>query len=340
MDKSPDAFRTIGEVAALLDTPTHVLRFWETHFPQVRPVKRAGGRRYYRPVDVALLGGIRLLLYDQGMTIRGVQKVLRDHGIRHVAALAPQAALLPGAADRPPDDGVAADRPPEDGMAGEAAPGSGAIVDAAPEPEVAADAAGPAASEPVAEDQPDLFASLRSLLSESAADSGAAAMAQDVPAAGDGSGAEEVTGAAGDEPEADDAAAVEDEPVAIVEADTPGQAVAGDVADVPPGADDAPRAQDAAGAGPGGPSQPAAPDGPDAAPEPPQGPAPADTAAPSAAVVSLGRGDGPEPLPHAVRLRRLPAGTAAGRRAELRDVHARLTRLHRHLAQLVRSRRG
>lgn len=88
MEKSPDAFRTISEVADLLETPAHVLRFWETRFPQVRPVKRAGGRRYYRPGDVALLAGIRRLLHDEGMTIRGVQKVLRDHGIRHVAGLA------------------------------------------------------------------------------------------------------------------------------------------------------------------------------------------------------------------------------------------------------------
>ena len=75
MEKSPDAFRTISEVADLLETPAHVLRFWETRFPQVRPVKRAGGRRYYRPGDVALLSGIRRLLHDEGMTIRGVQQV-------------------------------------------------------------------------------------------------------------------------------------------------------------------------------------------------------------------------------------------------------------------------
>jgi resuscitation-promoting factor RpfA len=87
MDKSPDAFRTISEVADLLDTPAHVLRFWESRFPQIRPVKRAGGRRYYRPTDVALLAGIRLLLHDQGLTIRGVQKILREQGVRHVCSL-------------------------------------------------------------------------------------------------------------------------------------------------------------------------------------------------------------------------------------------------------------
>lgn len=87
MDKSPDAFRTISEVAEVLETPAHVLRFWESRFPQIRPVKRAGGRRYYRPNDVALLSGIKRLLHDDGMTIRGVQKVLREQGVRHVAAL-------------------------------------------------------------------------------------------------------------------------------------------------------------------------------------------------------------------------------------------------------------
>ncbi len=85
MEKSPDAFRTISEVAELLETPAHVLRFWESRFPQIRPVKRAGGRRYYRPADVSLLTGIKRLLHDEGMTIRGVQKILREQGVRHVA---------------------------------------------------------------------------------------------------------------------------------------------------------------------------------------------------------------------------------------------------------------
>lgn len=86
MGKSADAFRTISEVSDLLDTPPHVLRFWESKFTQVKPVKRAGGRRYYRPADVALLGGIKHLLHEEGMTIRGVQKLLREEGIREVAA--------------------------------------------------------------------------------------------------------------------------------------------------------------------------------------------------------------------------------------------------------------
>src|SRR3712207_1696224 len=85
--KSPDAFRTISEVAAFLETPAHVLRFWESKFPQIKPVKRAGGRRYYRPDDIALLSGIKVLLHEQGMTIRGVQKLLKEKGPRHVATL-------------------------------------------------------------------------------------------------------------------------------------------------------------------------------------------------------------------------------------------------------------
>ena len=87
MDKSPDAFRTISEVSEQIDTPAHVLRFWESRFPQIRPVKRAGGRRYYRPADVALLMGIKQLLHGEGLTIRGVQKLLREQGVRHVASL-------------------------------------------------------------------------------------------------------------------------------------------------------------------------------------------------------------------------------------------------------------
>jgi len=85
MAKSPDAFRTISEVAADLDVPQHVLRFWETKFSQIKPLKRAGGRRYYRPEDVDLLRGIRVLLYTDGFTIKGVQKVFRDQGVRAVA---------------------------------------------------------------------------------------------------------------------------------------------------------------------------------------------------------------------------------------------------------------
>ncbi len=88
MDKAPDAFRTISEVADDLDIPQHVLRFWETRFAQIKPMKRSGGRRYYRPDDVDLLKGIRRLLYGEGYTIRGVQRILKEHGIKSVQALA------------------------------------------------------------------------------------------------------------------------------------------------------------------------------------------------------------------------------------------------------------
>ncbi|MCL5778550.1 MerR family transcriptional regulator [Limibaculum sp. FT325] len=84
--KSPEAFRTISEVAEELDLPQHVLRFWETRFTQIRPLKRGGGRRLYRPDHVALLRGIKALLYGDGMTIKGVQKVLREQGVKAVIA--------------------------------------------------------------------------------------------------------------------------------------------------------------------------------------------------------------------------------------------------------------
>ena len=87
MEKAPDAFRTISEVADELDLPQHVLRFWETRFSQIKPMKRGGGRRYYRPDDVDLLRGIRHLLYGEGYTIRGVQRILKDHGIKFVQSV-------------------------------------------------------------------------------------------------------------------------------------------------------------------------------------------------------------------------------------------------------------
>ncbi|WP_299612349.1 MerR family transcriptional regulator [uncultured Tateyamaria sp.] len=89
MSKSADAFRTISEVAEWLGVQTHVLRFWESKFTQVKPVKRAGGRRYYRPTDMLLLGGIRKLLHDDGLTIKGVQKILREEGMAYVADMSP-----------------------------------------------------------------------------------------------------------------------------------------------------------------------------------------------------------------------------------------------------------
>jgi DNA-binding transcriptional MerR regulator len=94
LDKAPDAFRTISEVAEELDIPQHVLRFWETRFAQIKPMKRSGGRRYYRPDDVDLLKGIRRLLYGEGYTIRGVQRILKEHGIKSVQGLADQTSAV------------------------------------------------------------------------------------------------------------------------------------------------------------------------------------------------------------------------------------------------------
>tara|TARA_Y100000816_G_C26097260_1_gene580879 strand:- start:619 stop:1047 length:429 start_codon:yes stop_codon:yes gene_type:complete len=82
--KSPEAFRTISEVSKDLSLPQHVLRFWETKFVQIKPIKRGGGRRYYRPEDVKLLRGIKTLLYNDGYTIRGVQKVIKENGTRQL----------------------------------------------------------------------------------------------------------------------------------------------------------------------------------------------------------------------------------------------------------------
>jgi len=110
MDKSADAFRTISEVAEELDLPQHVLRFWETRFPQIKPLKRAGGRRFYRPHDVDILRAIRRLLYGEGYTIKGVQRILREQGAR--AVLAPGFATDLSGAEAGP------------GLAPEAAPGA------------------------------------------------------------------------------------------------------------------------------------------------------------------------------------------------------------------------
>jgi DNA-binding transcriptional MerR regulator len=85
MDKSPEAFRTISEVAEEMDLPQHVLRFWETRFPQIKPLKRGGGRRYYRPDDIELLRAVKQLLYGEGYTIKGVQKLMREQGAASVA---------------------------------------------------------------------------------------------------------------------------------------------------------------------------------------------------------------------------------------------------------------
>ena len=95
--KAPDAFRTISEAAEELELPQHVLRFWETRFNEIRPMKRGGGRRYYRPEDVDLLRGVRILLYAEGFTIRGVQRLLKENGAPFVAAIGQTGSIRPGA---------------------------------------------------------------------------------------------------------------------------------------------------------------------------------------------------------------------------------------------------
>ena len=87
MTKSADAFRTISEVAEWLDTETHVLRLWESKFSQIKPVKRAGGRRYYRPKDMLIVGGIKKLLHEDGLTIKGTQRIIKDKGLNYVSNL-------------------------------------------------------------------------------------------------------------------------------------------------------------------------------------------------------------------------------------------------------------
>ena len=112
MEKSPDAFRTISEAAEELDLPQHVLRFWETRFTTIKPLKRGGGRRYYRPEDVLLLKGIRHLLYDQGFTIKGVQRILKEQGPKHVIAIGDGRPFEQGALSAlpPADDALEDDR--------------------------------------------------------------------------------------------------------------------------------------------------------------------------------------------------------------------------------------
>lgn len=124
MDKSPDAFRTISEVAEDLDLPQHVLRFWETRFTHIKPMKRGGGRRYYRPQDVELIKGIRYMLYDQGYTIKGVQKLLKDKGPKGLLA---EDAPVPAVPETP-----AAKLPAARGLAAFlASPAPSAAIDAA-----------------------------------------------------------------------------------------------------------------------------------------------------------------------------------------------------------------
>ena len=100
MAKGPDAFRTISEAADELHVPQHVLRFWETRFTFIKPMKRAGGRRFYRPSDIAVLRGVRRLLHDEGYTIKGVQKLHREQGVKRLVA-AGEGAAMPAPSEKP-----------------------------------------------------------------------------------------------------------------------------------------------------------------------------------------------------------------------------------------------
>lgn len=118
MDKAPDAFRTISEVAEDLKVPQHVLRFWESRFSQIKPMKRAGGRRYYRPDDVDLLRGIHHLLYGEGYTIRGVQRILKDQGVKFVETVWQEGAAQPPHGPHDHEDGDAEGAELPDGESG------------------------------------------------------------------------------------------------------------------------------------------------------------------------------------------------------------------------------
>jgi DNA-binding transcriptional MerR regulator len=131
MDKDPEAFRTISEVAEDMKLPQHVLRFWETRFPQIKPLKRGGGRRYYRPDDVELLRAIKDLLYGEGYTIKGVQKLLREQGAAAVAKFASRAG---GQARAPVRAAPPAEATPTEGPAPEAADDPAAPPRPAPAP--------------------------------------------------------------------------------------------------------------------------------------------------------------------------------------------------------------
>lgn len=133
MSKSPDAFRTISEVADWLDLQPHVLRFWESKFAQIKPVKRAGGRRYYRPADMQLLGGIKQLLHEDGMTIKGAQKIIREQGVAHVCNLSQPLESFPGSAATETPDTAA------DSATNGAGPGTVLPFKSRPDPEPAAE---------------------------------------------------------------------------------------------------------------------------------------------------------------------------------------------------------
>jgi len=143
LEKAPDAFRTISEVADEIDVPQHVLRFWESRFPQIRPMKRGGGRRYYRPDDVDLLRGVRHLLYGEGYTIRGVQRILREQGVTFVQTVWSVSVDLPPDIDDEEIDEGGDENVAETGAAARAEPNLfAAVTPRAPEPSAAPRAEG------------------------------------------------------------------------------------------------------------------------------------------------------------------------------------------------------
>lgn len=176
MDKAEDALKTVSDVKELLGVQPHVLRYWESQFTQVKPLKRAGGRRYYRPEDVRLLAGIQKLLHDEGLTIKGVRKILDSKGVEHVANLAGQVGEAANSEAREPRSADAGTRGPGDavpangGAAPDAAPGASvAPAQTRADPERQAD--GEAAS---AERQAltSVYEKLKSLRARMAADPG------------------------------------------------------------------------------------------------------------------------------------------------------------------------
>ncbi|MFN3644128.1 MAG: MerR family transcriptional regulator [Gemmobacter sp.] len=337
MDKSPDAFRTISEVADLLDTPAHVLRFWESRFAQVRPVKRAGGRRYYRPTDVALLAGIRVLLHDQGLTIRGVQKILRERGVRLVvqvgtAALSGAVVPLVIVEDEEPAPPPAADAGPQ-------APVAAPAMDPAPQRDRGSEGA---------KVIHDLFARIDPLAARARliadpplqapedADAGGEPALPRLPEQAAGIG---IAASVGDSSRAPGSAMPPDG------APPPDEAMATGAGPVPP---PEPVAADGAGKAGGPPDAPAppppGPHGPVHA-EPPAGASPDRPAAlpdagstPPGATRPQAPGEPADPPPYAVRLRRIPAALLAGQAAALAPLAARLAALRGRLAEAARSR--
>lgn len=159
VDKSPDAFRTISEASDEIDVPQHVLRFWEARFPQIKPMKRAGGRRYYRPADVELLKGVRSLLYKDGYTIRGVQKILKEDGAAYVASVG-RGEIVP----RKRDDEMASAPPPGTAKAAPRVARGRVAATAEPQPEAAVEAAAPVVEDTVSKASPRLSESHADML--------------------------------------------------------------------------------------------------------------------------------------------------------------------------------